>query len=104
MFACLVVFGDDASWPEEWPLEIEKNFALIQRKYEKFTFDMCGAWFRDVYKPQILNGDLLQFDSVFKQANKFANKEFRAVNSQAHSECNDSEDGTQESEDSVSDQ
>ena len=78
VFACLVVFGEDASWPEEWPKEKKANFALIKSKYEKWTFDLCSAWFRDVYKPQILNGDLLEFSTVFKQANRLATRAVKA--------------------------
>ena len=78
VFACLVVFGEDASWPEVWPKEKKANFALIKSKYEKWTFDLCSAWFRDVYKPQILNGDLLEFSTVFKQANRLATRAVKA--------------------------
>ena len=39
VFACLVVFGEDVSWPQEWPKGIKTSFSLIQSKYEKWVFD-----------------------------------------------------------------
>ena len=39
VFACLVVFGEDVSWPQEWPKGIKTSFSLIQSKYKKWVFD-----------------------------------------------------------------
>ena len=39
VMACLVVFGEDVSWPQEWPKGIKTSFSLIQSKYEKWVFD-----------------------------------------------------------------
>ncbi len=74
VFATLTVFGIDEDWSIEWPADIDESYAAIVQCRNKFTIEASETWFKQVYQPQTLNGDLMRIEDVLKQALRFAKK------------------------------